>query len=100
LKAKAKLIVFGAGGHAKVVIDIIEQQGEYEIAGLLDDDPRHKGKYFFGYAVLGTRAELPGLISTQLRHAIVTIGDNASRAAVAAHLEQQGWSFATAVQPV
>ena len=99
MKTKVKLIVFGAGGHAKVVIDIVERQGKYEIAGLLDDDPRHRGKRFFGYPVLGTRADLPGLITAQLRHAIVTIGDNASRATVATHLERQGWSFATAVHP-
>lgn len=99
MKAKEKLVVFGAGGHAKVVIDIIEQQGNYEIAGLLDDNLEHRGKHFFGYPVLGTRADLPALISAQLRHAIVTIGDNASRAAVAAHLDQHGWSFASAVHP-
>lgn len=99
MKVKEKLVVFGAGGHAKVVIDIIEQQGNYEIAGLLDDDPRHQGVRFFGYPVLGTRSYLPALLSAQLRHAIVTIGDNASRAAVAAHLEQHGWRFASAVHP-
>ena len=99
MKAKDKLLVFGAGGHAKVVIDIIEQQGNYEIAGLLDDDVKHKGGSFFGYPVLGTRADLPALISAQLRHAIVTIGDNASRAAVAAHLDQHGWRFASAIHP-
>lgn len=99
LKTREKLVVFGAGGHAKVVIDIIEQQGDYEIAGLLDDDLQHLGKRFFGYAVLGTRADLPALFSAQLRHAIVTIGDNASRAAVAAHLDRHGWHFASAVHP-
>ena len=99
MKAKEKLIVFGAGGHAKVVIDIVEQQGGYDIAGLLDDDPRHAGKRFFGYPVLGTRADLPTLLSAQLCHAIVTIGDNASRAAVAAHLSQHGWRFASPVHP-
>jgi sugar O-acyltransferase (sialic acid O-acetyltransferase NeuD family) len=99
LKTKEKLVVFGAGGHAKVVIDIIEQQGDYEIAGVLDDDLKHQGKRFFGYPVLGTRAQLPALISEQLRHAIVTIGDNASRAAVAAHLDRLGWRFASAVHP-
>ncbi len=99
MKAKEKLIVFGAGGHAKVVIDAIEQQGSYDIAGLLDDDPKHADKRFFGYPVLGTRADLPALLSAQLCHAIVTIGDNASRAAVAAHLAQQGWRFASAVHP-
>ena len=99
MKAKKKLVVFGAGGHAKVVIDIIEQQGNYDIAGLLDDDIQHKGGSFFGYPVLGTRADLPALFSAQLRHAIVTIGDNASRAAVAALLHQHGWRFASAVHP-
>jgi len=99
LKTREKLVVFGAGGHAKVVIDIIEQQGDYEITGLLDDDLRHQGKRFFGYPVLGTRAELPALFSAQLRYAIVTIGDNASRAAVAAHLDRQGWRFASVVHP-
>lgn len=99
MKAKEKLVVFGAGGHAKVVIDIIERQGTYEIAGLLDDDITHKGGRFFGYPVLGTRAELPALISAQLCHAIVTIGDNASRAAVTAHLDQHGWRFANAIHP-
>ena len=99
MKAKEKLVVFGAGGHAKVVIDIIEQQGIYEIAGLLDDDPRHQGKGLFGYPVLGTRADLPALRTAQLCHAIVTIGDNAERAAVAAHLDQLGWRFASAIHP-
>ena len=99
MKAKEKLVVFGAGGHAKVVIDIIEQQGNYEIAGLLDDDLRHQGCSFFGYPVLGTRAQLPALLSAQLRHAIVTIGDNARRASVAALLESGGWQFASAVHP-
>jgi len=99
LKSKEKLVIFGAGGHAKVVIDILEQQGDYEVAGLLDDDPKHQGKNFFGYPVLGTRADLPVLLSAQLGHAIVTIGDNAVRAAVAAHLEQIGWRFASAVHP-
>jgi sugar O-acyltransferase (sialic acid O-acetyltransferase NeuD family) len=99
LKAKEKLVVFGAGGHAKVVIDMIEQQGNYEIAGLLDDDLRHQGSRFFGYPVLGTRADLPALFSARLRYAIVTIGDNTSRAAVAALLDRGGWQFASAVHP-
>lgn len=99
MKAREKLVVFGAGGHAKVVIDAIERQGSYEIAGLLDDDIRRKGGLFFGYPILGTRADLPALRAADLRLAIVAIGDNAGRAAVAALLAQQGWRFATVVHP-
>lgn len=99
MKTKDKLVVFGAGGHAKVVIDIIEQQGSYEITGLLDDDPKYQGQRVFGYPVLGTRADLPVLISAQLHHAVVAIGDNTDRAAVARHLDQLGWRLASAVHP-
>jgi sugar O-acyltransferase (sialic acid O-acetyltransferase NeuD family) len=99
LKAMEKLLVFGAGGHAKVVIDMVELLGSHEIAGLLDDDPALSGKRLFGYPVLGTRAELPALFAAGLRQAIVTIGDNASRADVAAHLDQSGWQFASLVHP-
>ncbi len=99
MKAKERLVLFGAGGHAKVVIDVIEQQGNYEIAGLLDDDSVHQGSRFFGYPVLGTRADLPALFSARLRHAIITIGDNANRAAVAALLNRDGWQFASAIHP-
>ena len=99
MRAIEKLIVFGAGGHAKVVIDTVERQGSYEIAGLLDDDIQLKGSRFFGYEVLGTRAALPELRSRNLHVAIVAIGDNRARAAVAAFLAQQGWRFATAIHP-
>ncbi|MEA3317558.1 MAG: transferase, partial [Bacteroidota bacterium] len=30
------IVIFGSGGHAKVIIDIIEQQQKYNIIGLID----------------------------------------------------------------
>lgn len=99
MKTQQELVVFGASGHAKVVIDLIEQQGVYAIAGLFDDDPTRKGEHFFGYQVLGTRADLPAQGPATLGHAIVAIGDNAGRAAVAAYLDQREWRFVTAIHP-
>ena len=32
-----QVMIFGSGGHANVVIDLIEKQGNFEIIGLLDD---------------------------------------------------------------
>jgi len=34
-----KLVIWGAGGHAKVVADIISLRGEYAIAAFLEDAP-------------------------------------------------------------
>ena len=34
------IVVIGSSGHAKVIIDIVEQEGRYRITGLLD---RYRG---------------------------------------------------------
>ena len=36
-RGNSNLLVFGAGGHAKVVVDCIEVEGKYTVAEILDD---------------------------------------------------------------
>ena len=92
------IFVFGASGHAKVVLDIIERQGRASIAMVVDDDPAARGRKLLGYAVAGGRDELlargarAGLV-------IVAIGANPPRSAVAAWLDSQGFAFASAIHP-
>ena len=45
------LLVYGSGGHAKVIIDSIEKSGKYRIHGLIDDDESKKGASVFGYLI-------------------------------------------------
>ncbi len=47
------VFVFGAGGHAKVVLDVIEKQGLYRAVGLFDDNASLQGTDFYGYRVIG-----------------------------------------------
>src|SRR3989441_10331474 len=37
MPCKHKLVVFGAGRHAKVVLDVLERTGRYAVVGLLDN---------------------------------------------------------------
>ena len=30
------IVIVGSSGHAKVIVDIVQQEGKYKIAGLLD----------------------------------------------------------------
>ena len=46
-----EIIVFGASGHAKVVIDIIEKRGDLKIIGLYDDVNKKK-RFLFNYPIL------------------------------------------------
>ncbi|MCR2802507.1 acetyltransferase [Paenibacillus soyae] len=75
------IIVFGAGGHAKTVIDTLEKQGLYRIAGLLDGG-KPAGSVIYGYEVLGNEEWLADRAG-EIEGAIVAIGDNWRRSQVA-----------------
>lgn len=95
------IIILGAGGHAKVIIDIIEQIQTLNISGIIDPHLA-KGKTFMGYPALGKDADLPQLISKyQISGAIVAIGDNSSRQKVVETARQlcPNLKFVTAIHP-
>ena len=95
---KEKIFVYGASGHAKVVIDIIERQGLYGIAFLVDDDPALKNTDFYGYRVIGGKQDL--LSAGDLVSAgIVAIGSNRARSAVAAWLTENSFKLISAIHP-
>ncbi|MCM1266540.1 MAG: acetyltransferase [Bacteroidales bacterium] len=67
------IILLGAGGHAKSVIDCIKRQGEYKIIGFLDKEERGKVCYK-GYEIIGGDDNLPALYAQGVRNAFVTVG--------------------------
>lgn len=93
---KEKIFVYGASGHAKVVIDIIEKQGLYDIAFLIDDDISLKGQAIYSYTVLGGK---PDLLISGIKRGIVAIGNNRARSAVASWLTENGFVLISALHP-
>ena len=71
---KPAIVIVGAGGHAKVVADIILLEGRFELAGATDASPRGKAARACGLRVLGTDAVLKKLFSRGIRHATVGLG--------------------------
>ena len=55
-----KIILIGGGGHCKSCIDVIEAEGKYDIAGILDM-PEFVGEKILGYSIIGTDDDLPEL---------------------------------------
>ena len=79
LNKKKNIIVIGASGHAKVIIDIIEQNNEFQIIGLIDSFKSTKKK-LLGYPILGKEEDLVTLSEKyDFKHAFIAIGDNWSR---------------------
>jgi sugar O-acyltransferase (sialic acid O-acetyltransferase NeuD family) len=85
------LVVIGAGGHAKVVIDTAERAG-WNILGVIDDRPEAS---VFGYSRLGALADV---IFDSAWWVVVAIGSNSVRARIAASLEGQV-RWATVIHP-
>src|SRR5258705_5988925 len=95
-----KLVIWGAGGHALVVADIVRCQGGYTIAGFLDDaNPNRHGQPFCGATILGGRDQLDTLRTQGITHAIISIGDCSARLALAKIIEDKGIALATAIHP-
>lgn len=62
-KERIRIIGLGAGGHASVILDLIDSLPEapYEVVGLLDPDRRRHGSVFQGAKILGDDTLLPEL---------------------------------------
>jgi sugar O-acyltransferase (sialic acid O-acetyltransferase NeuD family) len=90
------IFIFGASGHAKVVIDIIEREGRYAIKGLFDDNQTLWGQEVFGYKVLGGRDALK---REETKYLLVTIGHNTTRYTLSELFAQYGCSFGRAIHP-
>lgn len=92
------VLLYGGGGHGKVVLDILQEAGEYEVLGILDDDTAKRGTTFQGLPVLGGMEVLTAAGYRQAR-VIIGIGDNRRREAVASRLADLSVTYATAVHP-
>lgn len=69
-----RVIGLGAGGHARVVIEILCLTGEYKLAGLLDPRRELWGREVLGVPVLGDDGLLPELYAQGIRHAFIGLG--------------------------
>jgi len=95
-----QLLVFGAGGHAKVIIDTLEKQERSRNLLVYDDNPETWGGSVLGYQIVGG---LQILLKDQFNDphacAIVAIGDNHARLKVARTLTQNGIKLCSAIHP-
>jgi UDP-perosamine 4-acetyltransferase len=92
-----QIIIFGSGGHAKVVIDAVEMSGAHQIAFLVDANPIRVGTRLKHYQV---RSEQEGLSAGGCGMlAFVAIGNNQTRKCIADRAKHSGFSLATVVHP-
>jgi sugar O-acyltransferase (sialic acid O-acetyltransferase NeuD family) len=69
---KKDIILIGGGGHCGACIDVIEQEGNYKIVGILDM-PNKVGNNILNYLVIGSDKDFLNLVK-KTKNFLITVG--------------------------
>ena len=89
-----RIVVIGAGGHGKVVVDAALSSGKHTVVGIVDDDDSLVGTALFHIPVVASIKDLNGVEGF-----IVAIGDNRTRKRKYDLLLNAGYEPITIVHP-
>lgn len=95
-----EIILVGGGGHCTSCIDVIEQEGLFQIAGIVDM-PGKRDTSLLGYPVIGSDSDLPKLTEIY-KYFLITLGQIKTpqrRVTLFEQLSQLGAQFPIIVSP-
>lgn len=96
----ADVVIYGAGGLGSLVLDTLQQAGTHRVAAFLDSNPAKHGCEVAGLKVLGGVEQIDALRRLGVSGAIVAIGDNVTRVALAETLRERGLALVSAIHPL
>ena len=94
------LLLIGGGGHCRACIDVIEAEGKYRIAGIVERDGERRAS-ILGYKVLGNDNDLPELLKKH-PYALITVGQiksSALRKKLFLQTQKLGFELPTVISP-
>lgn len=97
MSATEPIFVYGAGGHARSVAEVIRREGRYRIASVLDDE--RAGQVAGVGEVVGGREQLRGLAAAGIRAGFVAIGKNDDREAITQLVTESGLALVSPIDP-
>ncbi len=69
-----KVVGIGAGGHAKILIELLAQAGKHDLVGFTDARRERWGTEFMGYPILGGDEMLAELHAKEVQAAFIGVG--------------------------
>lgn len=94
---RRNLLILGAGGHGKVVLDVAESMKYYEAIYFLDDG-KETGTEVLGHEVVGKISECH-LHSKNYTDAIVALGNNEVRLELTKKIKELGYHIPILIHP-
>ena len=93
-----RVLVYGAGGHGKVVADVARSAG-FEVVGFVDDDPERQRSGLWGLQVLSWDRLLAERASLGEAAIALGVGDNEARERCHQRVVGAGFEIATLLHP-
>lgn len=94
------MLILGAGGHGRVVLDILLQAHKHRVAGFLDNNRDIVNRRIDGIPVMGVLDDLPAIAEREsIYGVIIAIGDNGTRRGLARQVEHIGLELISAIHP-
>lgn len=94
------VVVYGGGGQARVLLELMDRAGICPLAGLVDDNPDLAGTKIDGLPVLGPIDKLSSYVRVyRIHRAVIAMGDNASRKKFADHARALGLRLPVLIHP-
>ena len=96
-----EIILIGGGGHCKSCIDVIEQEGNYRIAGIVDL-PEKLHQKILDYEIIATDDDLPRLVN-EYEKFLITLGQiksPAKRIRIFQTLKESGAKLPVIISPL
>lgn len=94
-----KIFIWGTGGQANVVLDILRANKQFEVVGFLDPNKALKGTKKSRLEIFGGQECLGELWKNNIRAGIVAVGDNVLRYQTADYLRKKKFSLVNAIHP-
>lgn len=95
-----KILLVGGGGHCRSVIDVIEEENRFQVAGIVDRSEL-LGSKVLDYEVIGCDDDLK-MLSKTYKYALVTVGQIRSselRVKLFTTLKELGFILPTVISP-
>ncbi len=94
------VVVYGAGGQARVLLELMDRAGICPLAGLVDDNASLAGTKVDGLPVLGTTDKLTTYVRVyRIHRAVIAMGNNGLRKKFAEHARALGLRLPVLIHP-
>ena len=96
---RIKVVIIGAGGHARAVYEILMHDLNIEVVGFVDNAADTLGEMIGGIHVVGDHSILPDLLEAGVLGAAIGIGDNKLRRSYFEAITNIGFAPVNAIHP-